>query len=153
METIDRILEREQVSAEPEETPKNIEIAGLCGEVESLSRRLDRLAKMETLLKGKYRKKLESLLDQLNKADGYQNELRSLAKQLKKNKERRAILGKQIADLEKHKKIIRETMKQVTGYEKSSGEQVESLAAEREILCQRVQDLTQMLGIAEQAEL
>lgn len=44
-------------------------------------------------------------------------------------------------------------MKQVTRYEKSSGKQVEVLKREREILCQRVQDLVQTLELAEQAEL
>ena len=151
METIDRIIEQEQVSSERREPLRKIE--EIRGEVEFFSRRLDRLAKLEALLEKKYRKKLEDLRDQFNRADGYQGELKSLAKQLKKNKERQAILKKQISDLEKHKKIIRETMKQVTGYEKSSGEQIEVVREERVVLCQRVQDLMQILELAEQAEL
>ena len=151
METIDRVIEQEQVSAEREGLSSKIE--EIRRDVEFFSKRLDRLAKMETLLKGKYRKRLEDLLDQFNRADGYQSELKSLAKQLKKNKERRLILKKQISDLEKHKKIIREAMKQVAGYKKSSGKQIEVIKEEREVLSQRVRDLTQMLELAEQAEL
>jgi len=121
--------------------------------VEFFSERLNRLARLEALLGAKYRKKLEALRDEFNRTDRYQGELKSLAKQLKKNKERRSILKKQIADLKKHKKIIRQTMKQVTGYEKSSSEQIGVIREEREILCQRVRDLMQMLELAEQAEL
>jgi chromosome segregation ATPase len=121
--------------------------------VEFFSERLNRLARLEALLGAKYRKKLEALRDEFNRTDRYQGELKSLAKQLKKNKERRSVLKKQIADLKKRKKIIRQTMKQVTGYEKSSSEQIGVIREEREILCQRVRDLMQMLQLAEQAEL
>ncbi len=151
METIDSVINQEQVSSERREPLSKIE--GIRGEVEFFSRRLDRLAKLEILLEEKYHKKLGVLNDQFNKADGYQGELKSLAKQLKRNKERRLILKKQISDLEKHKKTIRETMKQVAGYEKSSNKQIELIKDEQEVLCQRVQDLMQMLELAEQAEL
>ena len=151
METIDRIIEQERVSTEQRESLSKVE--EIRRDVDFFGRRLDRLAQMETLLKGKYRKKLDALNDQFNRVDGYQNELKSLAEQLKKNKERRLILKKQISDLEKHKKIIRATMKQVTGYEKSSGKQIKVIGEEREVLCQRVQDLMQMLELTEQAEL
>ena len=148
---VERIIAQEQVSAGQRESLSKVE--EIRTDVEFFGRRLSRLAKLETLLEGKYRKKQEVLNDQLNRADGYQGELKSLAKQLKKNKERQAILKKQISDLEKHKKIIRKTMKQVTGYEKSSSKQIEVIKEEQEVLCQRVQDLMQMLGLAEQAEL
>jgi len=148
---VERIIAQEQVSAGQRESLSKVE--EIRTDVEFFGRRLSRLAKLETLLEGKYRKKQEVLNDQLNRADGYQGELKSLAKQLKKNKERQAILKKQISDLEKHKKIIRKTMKQVTGYEKSSSKQIEVIKEEQEVLCQRVQDLMQMLRLAEQAEL
>ena len=148
---IGEVIGQEQASAEGKERLNKID--DMRYNVEFLSMRLDRLAKLEALLKGKYRKKLEDLLDQFNKADGYQGELKSLAKQLRKNKERQSVLKKQIADLEKHKKIISQTMKQVAGYEKSSGEQVEAIEEEHEVLCQRVHDLMQMLELAAQAEL
>ena len=148
---VEKIIEQEQVSAGQRGPLSKVE--EIRTDVEFFDRRLSRLAKLETFLEGKYRKKLEVLNDQLNRADGYQGELKSLAKQLKKNKKRQAILKKQISDLEKHKKIIRKTMKQVTGYEKSSSKQIEVIKEEREVLCQRVQDLMQMLRLAEQAEL
>jgi chromosome segregation ATPase len=151
MERIDGVIEQEQVSAEGRELSSRIE--EIRRDVEFFSRRLSRLAKLEALLEGKYYKKLEALHDEFDRAERYQCELKSLAKQLKKNKERRLILKRQISDLEKHKKIIRGTMKQVTGYEKSSSEQIEVIREEREILCQRVQDLRQILELAEQAEL
>ena len=149
METIDGVTE--QVSARERELSSRIE--EIRGDVEFFSRRLSRLAKLEALLEGKYCKKLEALHDEFIRAERYQSELKSLAKQLKKNKERRLILKRQIADLEKHKKIIRETMKQVRGYEKSSSEQIEVIKEEREVLSQRVGDLVQILELAEQAEL
>ena len=150
MGMIDRLIEQGQAS-EQKEAPSDIE--ELRKDVESFSRQLDRLRKLEDLFERKYRKKSDDLIDQFNRANGYQNELKGLAKQLKRNKERQSTLGKQICDLERHKKIIRETMKQVARYEKSSSEQMDALKAEREVLCQRVQDLMQMLEIAEQAEL
>jgi len=148
---IDRIIEQEQVSIEQEDLPSKTQ--EVRRDIESLSQRLDRLATLETLVKEKYRKRLKSLLDQFNKAEGYQNELKRLMEQLKKNKDKQSILKKEITDLERHKKTIREAIKQVRGYEKSSNEQIEIIEEEQEILCQRVQDLMQMLKIAEQAEL
>ena len=148
---VERIIGQEQISAKQRELPSEIE--EIRRDVEFCGRRLDRLARLESLLEEKYRRKFEVLSDQFNKADGYQGELKSLAKQLRRNKERRLILKKQISDLEKHKKIIRKTMKQVAGYEKSSSVQIEVIKEERELLCQRVRDLRQMLELAEQAEL
>ena len=151
METIDRVVEQEQVSAEQKEPSSRIE--EIHRDIEFFARRLDRLVELETLLNGKYHKKLKDLLGQFNRVEGYQSEIKSLSKQLKKNKERRSILKKQISDLEKQKKIIRQTMKQVAGYEKSSREQIQLIREEREVLSQRVQDLMQTLELAEQAEL
>jgi len=151
MERIDEIIGQEQVSAERREPSSKIEETRK--DVEFLSRRLSRLAKLEALLERKYYKKLEALQDEFDRVEGYQGELKSLAKQLRKNKERQSILKKQIASLEKRKKIIHEMVKQVAGYEKSSSKQIELIREERGILCQRVQDLMQMLELAEQAEL
>jgi len=148
MEAIDRIIEQ---GSEHRETPSDIE--KLRREVESFSRQLALLEKMETLLKQKYYKRLENLIGQFDRTDKYQGELKSLAKQLKKNKQRQSIIKEQIQDLEKHKKIIRQVMKQVTGYEKSSGAQIDILKTEREVLCQRGQDLMQLHSLAEQTEL
>ena len=151
METIEETIGQEQVSIEQGELRSKVE--ELRRGVESFNRRPERLARLETLPREKYHKKLEALHDEFKRTDGYQGELKSLAKQLKKNKERRPIFKRQIADLKKHKKIIRQTMKQVTGYEKSSSEQIGVIREEREILSRQVHDLLQMLGLAEQAEL
>ena len=151
METIDRIIEDGQVSVEQKETLVNIE--GIREDVELISRRLDRLAKLQSLLKEKYHKRLVILFDQLDSVDKQQCERKSLVKQLKRNKERASILKKQISDLKRRKKTTREAIKQVTGYEKSSSKQVEMMEEEQEIIRQRVQDLMQALDIAEQAKL
>jgi len=151
METAEELTGQEQVSVGQREVLGRIE--EIRRDVEFFGKRLSRLARLETLLKEKYRKKLETLHDEFKRTERHQGELKSLAKQLKKNKERRLILKKQISDLEKHKKIIRGTMKQITGYEKSSNKQIEVIKEEREVLCQRVHDLMQMLELAEQAEL
>jgi len=151
METIDELVRQEHISTEYEELPCKIE--EIHEDVDSLSKRLDRLAKLQVLLKEKYRKRLEDLNEQLNNIGKQQNELESLAKQFKKNKEKRSILSKQAASLESRKKTIRGTVKQVAGYEKSSSKQVELIEEEREILHQRVHDLVQTLELAKKAEL
>jgi len=151
MKTFEEAIGQEQVSMGQRELPSEVE--ELRRNVEFFSERLNRLTRLEALLREKYRKKLEALHDEFNRTDGYQGELKSLAKRVKKNKERRSILKKEIADLEKYKQVIRQTVKQVAGYEKSSNEQIEVIREERRVLCQRVRDLMQMLELAEQAEL
>jgi len=151
MKTFEEAIGQEQVSMGQRELPSEVE--ELRRNVEFFIERLNRLTKLEALLREKYRKKLEALHDEFNRTDGYQGELKSLAKRVKKNKERRSILKKEIADLEKYKKVIRQTVKQVAGYEKSSNEQIEVIKEERRVLYRRVRDLMQMLELAEQAEL
>ena len=151
METFEEAIGQEQVSIGQRELLSKVE--ELRRSVEFFSERLNRLTKLEALLGEKYRKKLEALHDEFNRTDRYQGELKSLAKRLKKNKERRSILKKEIADLKKYKQVIRQTVKQVRGYEKSGSEQIEVIKEEQEVLYQRVRDLMQMLELAEQAEL
>ncbi len=151
METFEEAIGQEQVSIGQRELLSKVE--ELRRSVEFFSERLNRLTKLEALLGEKYRKKLEALHDEFNRTDRYQGELKSLAKRLKKNKERRSILKKEIAALKKYKKVIRQTVKQVRGYEKSGSEQIEVIKEEQEVLYQRVRDLMQMLELAEQAEL
>lgn len=151
METFEEAIGQEQVSIGQRELLSKVE--ELRRSVEFFIERLNRLTKLEALLREKYRKKLEALHDEFNRTDRYQGELKSLAKRVKKNKERRSILKKEIADLKKYKKVIRQTVKQVAGYEKSSNEQIEVIREERRVLYQRVRDLMQMLELAEQAEL
>ncbi|MDH5363901.1 MAG: hypothetical protein OEZ07_01325 [Dehalococcoidia bacterium] len=151
MKTFEEAIGQEQVSMGQRELPSEVE--ELRRNVEFFIERLNRLTKLEALLREKYRKKLEALHDEFNRTDRYQGELKSLAKRVKKNKERRSILKKEIADLGKYKKVIRQTVKQVAGYEKSSNEQIEVIKEERRVLYQRVRDLMQMLELAGQAEL
>lgn len=151
METIEGIVRQDRASAAQEELSTRIEEVRT--DIEFLSRRLERLAKLQSLLKEKYHKRLEALFDQLDSVDKQQCELKSLAEQLKKNKERRKILKKQVIGLKRRKKTIRGAIKQVEGYEKSSNSQVEVIDEEREVLSQRIHDLMQMLDLAEQAEL
>ena len=151
METIEGIVRQDRVSAAQEELSTTIEEVRT--DIKFLSRRLERLAKLQSLLKEKYHKRLEALFDQLDSVDKQQCELKSLAEQLKKNKERRKILKKQVIGLKRRKKTIRGAIKQVEGYEKSSNSQVEVIDEEREVLSQRIHDLMQMLDLAEQAEL
>ena len=151
METIEGIVRQDRVSAAQEELSTRIKEVRT--DIEFLSRRLERLAKLQSLLKEKYHKRLEALFDQLDSVDKQQCELKSLAEQLKKNKERRKILKKQVIGLKRRKKTIRGAIKQVQGYEKSSNSQVEIIDEEQEVLSQRIHDLMQMLDLAEQAEL
>jgi len=149
-ETRKRTMMQEQFLAEGELSTR---IEQAYSQLESLRRRLDRLAKLQSLLKQKYRSRLENLSAQLSGIDEQQWELKTLAKQLKKNRERRSIIKNQIASLERRKKTIRQAIRQVAGYEKSSNAQVEVIEEEQEVLIQRLQDLEHMLDLAEQAEL
>ena len=150
METGKRTMMQEQFLAEGELSTR---IEQMYGELESLRRRLDRLAQLQSLLKEKYRSRLENFSAQLSGIEEKQWELKTLAKQLKKNKERRSIIKNQVDSLTRRKKTIRQAMKQVAGYEKSSNVHVEAIEEEQEVLTQRLQDLEHMLELAEQAEL
>lgn len=119
----------------------------------ALRRRLERLVKLQSLLKDKYRSRLADLYDQLGGIERQQRELMGLAKQLKKHRERRSIIKRQITGLERRKKIISQAIKQIIGYERSSNAQVERMEDEQEILSQRISDLEHVLELAEQAEL
>jgi len=119
----------------------------------ALRRRLDRLAKLQSLLKDKYRSRLADLYAQLGGIERQQRELTGLAKQLKGHRERRSTIKRQLAGLERRKKVIGQAIKQVIGYEKSSNAQVEAMEDEQEVLFQRIRDLEHVLELAEQAEL
>ena len=151
METIRETLRQERVLAEQEELSTKIREAR--SEIEFLRRRLDRLVKLQSLLKEKYHSRLDSLSTQLRDIDIQQWELKSLTKQLKKNKKRQSIIKEQIASLERRKKTLLEVIKQIAGYKKSSNAQVEAIEEEQEILSQRIHDLEHMIELVEQAEL
>ena len=151
MEMIDEVLMQNRASTEQKGLSGKFE--EIQGDVEHLSKRFERLAKLQSLVKEKYHKRLETLLDQLNNANRRQFELKSLEKQLKKNKEKQLILKKQIAGLERRKKAIQKTIKQVSKYEKCSDRQVETIEEEHQVLFHRIQDLIQALELADEAGL
>src|SRR4030065_1709125 len=151
METIRETLRQEEVLAEQEEPSTGIKEAH--SEIEFLRRRLDRLAKLLSLLKEKYHNRLDSLSTQISDIDIQQWELRSLAKQLKGNKEKQSIVKEQMVSMEKRKKTLIGVARQIAGYRKVTNSKVESIEEEREILSQRIRDLEQTLELAEQAEL
>jgi chromosome segregation ATPase len=151
MDTIEEAVIQERDLAEDEGLPGKIQEA--YSNIVFLRRRLDRLAKLQSLLKEKYCSRLNSLSDEVRAIEEQEWELRSLAKQLKRNKERRATINRQIASLERRRKTIREAMKQVAGYERSSDAQVDVIEEEQEVLSQRVHDLEHVLELAKQAEL
>ncbi len=151
METIRETLRQEQVPAEQEELSTGIK--EVHSEIKFLRRRLDRLAKLQSLLKEKYHRRLDSLSTQLSNIDLQQWELRSLARQLKGNKEKQSIIKEQITSLERRKKTLLGVIRQIAGYKKSSNAQVEAIEEEQEILSQRIHDLENTLELVEQAEL
>jgi hypothetical protein len=151
METIRETLRQEQILAEQEELLTGIKEAH--SEVEFLCRRLDRLAKLQSLLKEKYHSRLKSLSTQLSNIDLQQWELRNLARQLKGNKEKQSIIKEQIASLERRKKTLLGVARQISGYKRASKAQTEAIEEEQEILSQLIHDLEQTLELAEQAEL
>ena len=123
------------------------------GGLAALRRRLERLVRLQSLLKGKYRSRLADLYDQLGGIERQQRELTGLAKQLKKHSERRSTIKRQMAGLDRRKKMIGRAIKQVIGYERSSNAQIEAMEDEQEILSQRISDLEHVIELAEQAEL
>jgi len=151
METIRETLRQERILVEQEEVSTGIKEAH--GEIEFLRRRLDRLAKLLSLLKEKYHNRLEGLSTQINDIDIQQWELRSLTKQLKGNKEKQAIVKEQMVNLDRRKKTLLGVARQIAGYKRSSNPQVAAIEEEREILSQRIHDLEQTLELVEQAEL
>jgi len=151
METIRETLRQERILAEQEESSTGIKEAH--SDIEFLRRRLDRLAKLLSLLKEKYRNRLDSLSTQISDIDIQQWELRSLTKQLKGSKEKQSIVKEQLASMERRKKALLRVIKQIAGYKKSSNTQVEAIEEEREILSQRIHDLENTLELVDQAEL
>jgi chromosome segregation ATPase len=151
METIRETLRQEQILVEQEEVSTGIKEAH--GDIEFLRRRLDRLAKLLSLLKEKYHNRLEGLSTQINDIDMQQWELRNLTKQLKGNKEKQSIVKEQTASLDRRKKTLLGVARQIAGYKRSSNAQVAAIEDEREILSQRIHDLEQTLELVEQAEL
>jgi predicted nucleic acid-binding Zn-ribbon protein len=151
METIRETLGKERVLAEQEEVSTGIIEAQ--SRIAFLRRRLDRLAKLQSLLKEKYHSRLKSLSNQLSDIDLQQWELRNLRRQLKGNKDKQSLIKEQIANLERRKKTLLGVMRQISGYKKSSNAQVSAIEEEQEILSQRIQDLEHTLELVEQAEL
>lgn len=151
MDTTNETIMQESIPGEEEGFSTRIQEA--YRDIVFLRRRLDRLAKLQALLKEKYRNRLSSLFDEVSGIEREQWELRSLAKQLKRNRDRRVVIGRQIASLERRKRTVREAIKQVAGYERSSNAQVDIIEEEREVLCQRIHDMEQILELAKQAEL
>jgi chromosome segregation ATPase len=151
MDKIEEAMIQEGVLARRERIDSGIREArsGLA----ALRRRLERLVKLQSLLKDKYRSRLADLYTQLGSIERQQRELTGLAKQFKKHRERRSIIKRQIAGLERRKKIIGQAIKQVIGYERSSNAHVEAMEDEQEILSQRISDLENVIELAEQAEL
>jgi chromosome segregation ATPase len=151
METIRETLRQEGVLAEQGESSTGIKEAH--SEIEFLRRRLDRLAKLLSLLKEKYHNRLDRLSTQISDIDRQQWELRSLARQLKGNKEKQSIVKEQIAGMDRRRKTLIGVARQIAGYGKSTNARAEAIEEEREILSQRIHDLEQTLELVEQAEL
>ena len=151
METIRETVRPERVFTEEDRLPPRITEAH--SEIAFLRRRLDRLAKLQSLLKQKYHSRLASLSKQIDDIDSQQWELRSLAKQLKKNRERQSIIREQMTSLERRKRTVHEAVKQIERYRESSNAQVRVIEEEQEVLSQRIHDLEHMLELVEQADL
>ena len=150
-ETVSEPARRERVSAEQPRVPPRI--AEAHSEIAFLRRRLNRLANLQSLLKQKYHSRLASLYKQIDEIEGQQWELKSLASQIKKNKERQFMISEQLASLDRRKRTIKEAVKQIESYRESSNTQVSVIEEEQEVLSQRIHDLEHTLELIEQAEL
>ncbi len=144
-------LEQGGTFAEQEESSKGIREAH--SHVNLLRRRLDRLAKLQSLLKEKHHNRLDGLSTQLSDIDIQKRELKDLTGQLKGNKDRQSIIKKQMASLDRREKALLGVARQIARYGRSSNAQIAAIEEEQEILSQQVRDLEQTLGVVEQAEL
>ena len=151
METIREAVDQERPPTEHERP--SARIAQAHAEIAFLRRRLERLAKLQSLLKQKYHSRLSGLSKQVGDIEGQQWELRTMARQLKDNRERQSTIKDEIDSLERRKKTIHEAIRQTESYRKSSHAQVRVIEEEHEVLCQRIHDLEHMLELLEQAEL
>ncbi|GEM_PF-1475592 len=151
METIRQTLRSEQFLAEQEELPAEIKEAH--SDIAFLRRRLERLTKLQSLLKEKYQGRLDNLSTQLSHIEMQQWELESLAKQLKKSGEKQSHIREQIASLERRRRIIQNVIKELTKYKRANDARVAASEEEQEILFQRIQDLEHILELVQQAAL
>jgi chromosome segregation ATPase len=150
MDAIEKIIGQEQ-SISQREIPSVIE--NLRVEIDAFSDQLDRLAKMEQFLQQKHVKKIEKLVTRLSAIELERQELKLLSRELGKNGDMRAIIDSKIGALEHNKKQIQSMVKDVRKYSKSCDEQVKFIKTERESLNIRVEDLKQLIDIAESTEL
>jgi chromosome segregation ATPase len=151
MDTIGEAVRPEQEFDQDDRMPARL--AGVHGEVAFLRRRLDRLTRLQSLVKQKYQSRLAGLAKQLDDIDSQQWELKSLGQQLRKNRERQTTIREQMASLERRKKTISEAIGQIERYRQSSNAQVRAIEEEQEVLSQRIHDLVQTLELIGQAEL
>ena len=151
METIREAVDQERPPIEHDRP--SARIAQAHAEIAFLRRRLDRLAKLQSLLKQKYQTRLSGLSQQASDIEGQQWELRTMASQLKDNRDRQSSIKEEIDSLERRKKTINEAIRQTERYRKSSNVQVRVIEEEHEILSQRIHDLEHMLELLEKAEL
>jgi chromosome segregation ATPase len=151
METVRETLRQDGVLVEQEESSTGIKEAH--SNVNFLRRRLDRLAKLQSLLKEKYHDRLEGLSTQISDIDIQQWELKNLTKQLKGSKEKQSVVKEQMVGLERHKKTLLGVARQIAGYRRSTNVQIAAIEEEQEILSQQIRDLEQTLELVEQAEL
>lgn len=151
MDTVEEAMTQQGVLSRQERVYSRISEAR--AELGALRRRLERLTRLQSLLREKYRDRVAALYAELSAIDKQQRELTGLAKQLKMHGERRSTIKRQVAGLQRRRKIVGQAIKQVTGYEKSSNTHVEAMEDEQEILAHRINDLEHVLELAEQADL
>ena len=151
METIREALEGNRTLAEQEEI--STELEEIRSSIAFLRRRLDRLAKIHSLLKERHRSKLDSLSTRLSDIDMQQAELKGLARQLKGSKEKQTIIREEVASLDRRRKTLLKIMRQIATYRRVSNVQVEAIEEEREVLCQQIDDLEHVLKAVQQAEM
>ena len=151
METIGETAHSEQALDEEERLAARL--AGPHAEAAFLRRRLDRLTRLQLLLKQKYQSRLAGLSQQIDEIERQQWELTNLGRQIKKSRERQASVREQMASLARRKKTIEGAVRQIERYRQSSSAQVRVIEEEQEVLSQRIQDMEQTLELIGQAEL
>lgn len=149
---MDRMIDQEQVLAEQEEAL--VFLVEVRNELEIFLHRLRKLEHLEKLILNKSLKKQEEHFSEFKWIAQRQEELRPLARHLRRgDKERYKDIQGEIAELRKRKRSLQSTVRRVEKGRKSLQRHIELVKKEREILYQRADDLLGIIEVAEQSEL
>lgn len=149
---MERMVEQELIFVESDRALARVN--ELRKELETLQERLNRLGKLETVLEGQSHKKRENLVDQLRQTVKFEEELKTIARGNKGGgKEARWVLKKQLRELERQKKLLREAVKEADKRGRALSHEIAVIRRKRGFLGQRLLNLKEILEITDEIQL